>query len=508
MIGWIAFGSFDHAQLNRLQRKSGSFCNSGWWGRVAVARTALGIVNLARKDADRALAERLFENLRNLILDGVWRHGDKLPGTRIIARDAGVSRWTAVVAIDMLIAEGLAEARKRSGTYVSWTGQTRAPDQQERVREPAAPTAPFALGLPALELFPMQAWRKLQGRRWRDMPTAALQEATSPGWPALRQAIAEFAATVRGINCTADQVFVVTSLEAGGRLVGEVLCEPGGLAWVEDPGTRATHALIRSAQLVPITVGVDREGIDVEEGRRLAPRATLAAVTPAAQFPTGLPMSDKRRRQLLDWAAAANAWIFEGDHALEFPHGRKPLAAAPGNDRVVYFDTFGKMLFPSLRLAYIIVPKSTVPRFEAADVNYDRPPPMPTQLVLADFLASGQFAKHLRRCREAYNERREALLAALAEECGTWLTVEPGQEGLFICARLPRGADDEAIVAKAAERGLVLASLSAHYERPTDDRGLVLGYSGFRPDQLRDAAKTLAQVLKSVAPLQERAATG
>jgi GntR family transcriptional regulator/MocR family aminotransferase len=464
-------------------------------------------VSLARKDVDRALAERLFENLRNLILDGVWRHGDKLPGTRIVARDAGVSRWTAVVAIDMLIAEGLVEARKRSGTYVAWRGEARAAGEVAQT-EDLPLNAPFSLGVPALDLFPMQAWRKLQARRWRQMPPAALQEGHAAGWPALRQTIAEFAATVRGITCTPDQVFVVSSIEAAGRLTAEVLCRPGALAWVEDPGTKSTSAIIRSAQMVPVFVGVDREGISVDEGCRLAPRAALAVVTPGAQFPTGLPMSDDRRQRLLGWAASTQAWIFEGDHALEFPFGRRPLAAMRGSDRVVYFDTFGKMLFPSLRLAYIIVPRSTVKSFEAADLNYDRPPPIPTQVVLADFLSSGQFAKHLRRCREAYTERRSALLAALQDECSGVLTIAPGQEGTFICARLPDTVDDVGLVAKARERGVVVAALSSCYDRKTHDRGVILGYSGYPPDRLRESATVLSQLLKDTVRQRDRAAAG
>jgi GntR family transcriptional regulator / MocR family aminotransferase len=460
-------------------------------------------VSLARKDVDRALAERLFENLRNLILDGIWRYGDKLPGTRIIARDAGVSRWTAVVAIDMLIAEGLVEARKRSGTYVAWQGATRSPEHPV-ASEAAPPAAPFALGLPALDLFPMHVWRKLQARRWRQMPAAALDEGHAAGWPALRQAIAEFAATVRGIQCSADQIFVVSSVEAAGRLTGQVLCRPGSLAWVEDPGTSNTNAIVSSAQLVPVSVSVDREGIDVDEGRRIAPAASLAVVTPAAQFPTGHRMSDARRRRLLDWASSANAWIFECDHGMEFPSGRAPIASLPRADRVVYFDTFGKMLFPSLRVAYLVVPRETVTRFLQADLSYDRPPPVPNQIILADFLTSGQLAKHLRRCREAYAERREALLAALQEDCAGLLSIEPGQEGLFICARLPRGVDDVAIVEKAREHGVIVSALSPRYDRPTDDRGLLLGFSGHGPDKLRESVKALAAILKTMVPARAR----
>jgi GntR family transcriptional regulator/MocR family aminotransferase len=457
-------------------------------------------VSLARKDVDRALAERLFENLRNLILDGVWRYGDKLPGTRIIARDAGVSRWTAVVAIDMLIAEGLVEARKRSGTYVAFQGATRTVEHPVAGEAAAVPAAPFALGLPALDLFPMHVWRKLQARRWRQMPAAALDEGHAAGWPALRQAVAEFAATVRGIQCSADQIFVVSSVEAAGRLTGQVLCRPGSLAWVENPGTANTNAIVSSAQLVPVSVSVDDEGIDVDEGRRLAPAASLAVVTPAAQFPTGLRMSDVRRRRLLDWASSAGAWIFEADHTMEYPSGRAPIASLAQADRVVYFDTFGKMLFPSLRVAYLVVPRETVSRFQAADLSYDRPPPVPNQIILADFLTSGQLGKHLRRCRDAYAERREALLSALNEECASLLSIAPGQEGLFVCARLPRGVDDVAIVDKARERGIVLTALSPRYDRPTEDRGLLFGFSGHGPETLRESVKALAPILKAMVP--------
>jgi GntR family transcriptional regulator / MocR family aminotransferase len=474
-----------------------------------VPRTALGIVSLARKDVDRALAERLFENLRNLILDGVWRYGDKLPGTRIIARDAGVSRWTAVVAIDMLIAEGLVEARKRSGTYVAWQGTTRTAEPTPQNDTSAPPSAPFALGVPALDLFPMHVWRKMQARRWRQMPTAALDDGHAAGWPALRQAIAEFAATVRGLSCTAEQIFVVSSVEAAGRLTGQALCRPGSLAWIENPGTSNTSAVVSSAQLVPVSVSVDREGIDVEEGRRVAPGASLAVVTPAAQFPTGFRMSDARRHRLLEWASGSGSWIFEVDHTMEFPSGRAPLAAfGNAGGRVVYFDTFGKMLFPSLRVAYVVVPRDVVNRFQEADLNADRPPPAPNQIILTDFLTSGQLAKHLRRCRDAYAERREALVTTLREECAGLIAIEPGQEGLFICARLPRGVDDVAIVAKARERGVVLAALSPRYDRPTEDRGLLFGFSGYEPNRLREGVKTLAPILKAMVPARGLAAVG
>jgi GntR family transcriptional regulator / MocR family aminotransferase len=478
------------------------------WGADVVSRTALGIVSLARNDGDLALAERLFDNLRNRILDGIWRHGDKLPGTRIIARDAGVSRWTAVVAVDMLIAEGLVEARKRSGTYVAYRGATRRESAPAAHLETAQANVPFALSVPALDLFPMHVWRRLQARRWRQMPTAALEDGDRTGWPVLRQAIAEFATTVRSIQCTAEQVVVVPSVEAAGRLVAQVLCRPGSLAWVEDPSAPNVRAIVQSAQLTPVSVATDDEGIDVDDGCRLAPLASLAVVTSSVQFPTGVRMSEARRRRLLEWSASAGAWIFEVDHNSEFPFGSsRPLASLPGAKRVVYFDTFGKMLFPALRVAYLIVPRDAAARFHEAAMSYDRPPSVPNQIILADFLASGQFAKHLRRCREAYAERRDALVGALRRECADVLAIDGEQHGLFVCARLARGVDDVMIARRLREAGVVVEPLSPLYARPTDQRGLLLGFAGHKPELIRGAAAKLGEALR-VALSFRRAAAG
>lgn len=476
-----------------------------------MARTALGIVSLARGETDLALAERLFENLRGRILDGLWRHGDKLPGTRLIARDAGVSRWTAVVAIDMLIAEGLVEARQRSGTYVAWRGESRKNDQPQL--EPDAPrvSKPFALGIPAYELFPAKVWRRLQARRWREMPAGALEDGNLEGWPALRQAIAEYAATIRGIRCTAEQVIVVSSVETGARLVAKSLCRSGSLAWIEDPGSPIARAVVTSSNMEAIPVAVDSQGIDIDDGCRLAPMASLAVVAPSVQFPTGVRMSDERRRRLMEWAAASGSWILELDHASEFPFGHahaRPMAAMPGAKRVIYFDTFGKLLFPALQLAFLIVPQEALPRLRETKNNFDRPPGIPNQIVLADFLASGQFAKHLRRCREVYSERREALAGALRENCAGLLSVDEAQYGLHLCAHLPDGSDDILLSSRLRDIGVTAEPLSNFYARPTDKRGLLLGFAAHRPDVLRESVKRMAGVLSVSHPARSLAATG
>jgi GntR family transcriptional regulator/MocR family aminotransferase len=261
----------------------------------------------------------------------------------------------------------------------------------------------------------------------------------------------------------------------------------------------------------PIPVPLDSEGIDVDHGCRLAPKATLAIVTPSVQYPTGIRMSDARRLRLLQWAETAHSWIFEVDHASEFPFGEQsglPMASMRGAKRVIYFDTFGKLLFPSLRVAFLIVPQEALALFRDAARDFDRPPGVPNQIILADFLTSGQFAKHLRRSRDAYAERREVMLTALRERCAAYLTIDPAQSGLHVCARLPRGTDDALLVEHLREAGLVAEALSPYYANPTEDRGLLLGFAAYRPDVLRASVDKLATTVDEFLTSRTRAAAG
>lgn len=473
-------------------------------GASGLRGRAIGIEKIAPKSGDLALAERLFETLRDRILDGVMRHGEKLPGTRPIARDAGVSRWTAVMAVDMLIAEGLVEARKRSGTYVSWSGSTAgfksdpsANDQPEALK----PHLPFAVGVPGLDLFPMQVWRRLQARRWKQMPLDALQTGHAGGWPELRAAIAAHVAMTRGIKCAPAQVFITTSAHAAVLIAGEVLCRQGNVVWIEDPGYFRTHAALHAAGLAVVPVALDGEGIDIDEGRRLAPKAAMAIVTASVQFPTGIKMSEARKQSLLEWSASVGSFIVEDDFGGEFIKGRAPtaLAAMPNANRVLYMNTFSTTIFPLLRLSYLIVPKPLCERFNEAVRQTERYATVPNQIVLADFLASGQFAKHVRRCKDAYAERREVLLDALREECAGVLQVDDGAGGLHLCAKFAKPLDDTAVAAVAREAGLIVEPLSRFYTNAPKQSGLLLGFAGFRLESLRESAKRLGAVLKSPA---------
>lgn len=484
-------------------------------GEEALARPVLGMIGPTRRDKDLALAQALCETLRNRILDGLWRHGEKLPGTRVIAKDAGVSRWTAVMAVDMLLAEGLVETRRRSGTYVNWAGagpELRPPSRASQGQSEAVkPHAPFAVGVPGLDLFPMQIWRRLQAKRWRDMPVDALQSGHDGGWPELRAAVAAHVGSARGIKCSAEQVFVTAGMHSAILLVSEVLCRPGSVAWTENPGYFRTRTALKAANLSPVAVTVDDQGISVDDGRRLAPKAPMAVVTSTYQFPTGVTLSDKRKRQLLDWSAENGSFVLEDDFGCEARPPRAatlPLASISNAQRVIYLNTFTTTIFPSLRLSYLVVPRAVVDRFAEAVRRADRYATIPNQIVLADFMAEGHFSKHIRRCRDAYEERRRILESALHDECPDVFAGPPLASGMHLCVRFKRRIDDAAVATAAQNAGLLVDPLSRFYADQPHESGLLLGFAGFRPEALREAAKRLGSVLEAFAVQPDRAAAG
>jgi GntR family transcriptional regulator/MocR family aminotransferase len=230
----------------------------------------------------------------------------------------------------------------------------------------------------------------------------------------------------------------------------------------------------------------------------LAPKASMAVVTGAFQFPTGVALGDTRKHELLDWSAQVGSFVLEDDFACEFRHPRAatmPLAAMANAQRVVYMNTFSTTIFPSLRLSYLIVPRAIADRFAEALRRTDRYATVPNQIVLADFLASGQFAKHIRRCREAYADRQQVITEALETECAGMFAGDPLLCGMHVCVRFKQRIDDNAVTTAARDAGLIVEPLSRFYANPTADTGLLLGFAGFRPDALRDAVRRLAPII-------------
>jgi GntR family transcriptional regulator / MocR family aminotransferase len=469
-----------------------------------------------------ALQQQIYASVRRAILDGVVAPGTRLPSSRALAQDLDVSRTTTLLAVQQLEAEGYLTARRGSGTFVA----TELPDDliRRRAARPArrpshppmsrrgaalvaakqgahrlgpAPRA-FRIGTPGVDLFPIGPWSRLASRRLRSITPAQLDYGDSAGLPELRMAIAEHVQTARGTRCGVDQIVVVAGAQQGFELICRVLLDPGDVAWMEDPGYPGARSALLAAGARIVPVRVDAEGLDVEAGARRQGGARLAYVTPSHQYPLGVSMSLPRRLALLRWASAARAWVIEDDYDSEFRYGARPVPCLHGLDvdgRVIYVGSFSKTLFPALRLGFLIVPPDLQAPLVAARAAADQHPPALDQAVLADFIADGHFARHLRRMRVAYRERLEAVTAAAEERCAGALRVRPTRTGLHVVADL-LGADAARVTHEAAARGVEVAPLSAYFAgSAASQNGLVLGFAAVRPDAARRGMEQLAAAI-------------
>ena len=476
------------------------------------------------------LQQQLYREIRRAILDGVLTPGTRLPSSRALADDAGVSRTTAVLAMEQLTAEGYLAARRGAGTFVaedlpddlpsvlrdgrpgrgrrrrprafvpglSRRGTALAATPQGAQRLGGAPRA-FRIGTPALDLFPVRLWQRLVNRRFRAATMASLDYGDPAGFTPLREAIAAHVQAARGTTCGADQVVIVAGAQQGLDLVCRALLDPGGPAWLEEPGYPGARSALVGAGARIVPVQIDGEGLDVEAGIRRAGRARLAYVTPSHQYPLGVPMSLRRRLALLRWAEGAGAWVVEDDYDSEFRYGTRAVPCLHGLDdrgRVIYVGSFSKTLFPALRLGFLIVPARIHARLVDARRAADQHPPVLDQAVLADFILEGHFTRHLRRMRTAYRERLEAMAAALERHCGGALRLRPVRTGLHAIAHL-NGVSATRVTREAAARGVEVAPVAAYCANPARAlNSLVLGFAAVRPDVLREGARALAAAIE------------
>ncbi len=492
----------------------------------------LNAVDLDRS-ADPPLYRQLYSGIRHAILSHQLLPGMRLPASRTLADALGVSRNTVLEAFDQLSAEGYLEARVGAGTFVTHE----LPDKLLRVRgddrlgdaDSSARTAPddthlsergqlltglelsafrdherpraFRPGIPALDAFPIETWSRLTTRRWRSVPTSMLSYSQSAGYPSLREAVADYLRTSRGVRCDPSQVIIVSGTQQAITLTAHVLLAPDDVVWIEDPGYPRARGAFQWAGAHTVPVPLDAEGLNLDAGRSFDDTARLAYVTPSHQYPMGMTMSLRRRLELIDWAEQSDAWILEDDYDSEYRYEGRPIAALQGLDhagRTIYVGTFSKVLFPALRLGYLVVPKNLVNAFVAARTLVDRCPPLIQQMVVADFINEGHFEQHLRRMRTLYAARQAVLVEAVDDLLGDSLRISSDKAGLHLTGLLEPDLDDAAVSRTLRENDVVAPPLSFYSAHDRDRGGLVLGYAAVDEDTIRKGVAQIADAIDTV----------
>ncbi|HET9954722.1 MAG TPA: PLP-dependent aminotransferase family protein [Polyangiaceae bacterium] len=468
------------------------------------------------------LQQQVCESLRQAILAGWFAPGGRVPSSRALADSLGVSRTTALAALDQLRHQGYLASRRGSGTFVARELPDEVSLSEPRVhradthpvlsargrelltllppaRRLGASPRPFRLGTPALDLVPVQTWAKLAQRRIRAIKSSWLDYADPAGLRELREAIAALVRR-RGTTCDPDSVFIVGGAQRGLEFITQLLLDPGDSVWMEEPGYPGAVHAFRVAGARPCFVPVDEDGLNVEAGRKASPAARLAYVSPSHQFPLGVPMSLPRRYELLRWAQAAESWIVEDDYDCEFRYRRAPIHCLHGLDpdgRVIYVGTFSKTLFPALRLGFLILPQSIHRSFVAARTTADVHSSSIDQLVLASFITEGHYERHLRRVQAAYRERLEALTEAAERFCGGVLRLRTVQSGLHAVADL-YDVPAETVFQEACARGVEVAPLAQYYlTRAQPANALLLGFGPCHPEQFAPGMVQLARAIEA-----------
>jgi len=467
------------------------------------------------RDTGTPLHRQVYEGLRQAILGGRLRPGQRVPSTRGLATDLGISRLPVLTAYDQLLHEGYLTGRTGSGTFVSEgvpddllrpparTGGTPRAPHSSSTRPPPAnrdqALGPFQIGLPAVDEFPRTVWARMVARHAHAMAPAQMAYGDPAGLAELRVAVAEHLRAARAVRCEADQVLIVSGSQAALRLAAAVLLARGDRVAIEEPGYFGAQTALSAggAELVPVPV--DAEGMMIASLRRRGGRVRAAYVTPSHQYPLGPSMTASRRFALLDWAERRNAWVLEDDYDSEFRYVSRPIGALQGMDaheRVVYIGTFSKALFPAVRVGYLVVPPSLRQRFVSARGAFDMFTPTLTQLALAEFLRGGHFARHLRRMRGIYLARRDALLAGLGRHCTPALTISNADAGLHVAGFLADRIDDRDVVRRMSRRGLTAMALSTCFVGAARRSGLLLGFGASTPQRLSEATRVLGEVLR------------
>ena len=489
-----------------------------------MGKTAISFdLALAAPKPGAVLFRWLCDEIRKAILDGRLKRGTRLPSTRELARRYGLSRGTVVSAFEQLHAEGYLEGAVGAGTQVNTllpddllhakhaTGKVgpireSRPVLSEYARRlkpfpDAKPTPPraFRAFTPAFDAFPLTLWTQIASRRLRRATRSLLADVCPRGYRPLREAVAEYLGSARGVRCTADQVIIVAGIQQALDLTARLTINPGDAVWLEDPCVPIVPEMFKALGAKIVPVPVDHCGVRPEEGQRLCPRARLAYVTPAHQFPLGAVMTVDRRLALLDWARRAKALIFEDDYDSEYRYSGLPIPALQGLDEggsVVYSGSFSKVLFPTLRLGYLVVSPELVDKFAAARLIMDRHSSVIDQAILCDFITEGHFGRHIRRMREVYAGRLAVLREAVHRKLAGALRSPEVEAGVHTVGWLDDGLNALKAARTAAAHKVEVTPLNAFTLKSAVPQGLLLGFGAVDDREICRGVDVLALAIE------------
>jgi len=502
-----------------------------------------------QRGAELPLHRQLYEALRRGLLDGKLAAGDRLPSSRDLAKDLNLSRNTVVAAIGQLTVEGYLVSQVGSGTYVHDTLPSANPTRSVAGRGSSTTTdlpagrplsaaparrlsrrgeslsqtfcardlevQPFTPGAADFSAFPVALWQRLQNKHWRAAYPDMLDYNDSGGYGPLRRAVADYLRVFRSVQLDAFQVIITSGTQQSLELCAQLLADHGDTVWIEDPAYWGAIKAFMATGLALHPVPVDEQGMAPTPADEQRP-PKLIYLTPSHQYPTGAVTSLARRQQLLATAARCGAWVLEDDYDSEFRFSGPPISSLEGLDpdgRVLYMGTFSKVLYPGIKLGYLVVPHALVPAFKQTHYDLNRPGQMPLQAALAEFIEMGHFTSALRRARQTYAERRKALVKALAPALATGHARLLGAEqGLHLCLRLPLVVDDRALATRLSAHGLTVRPLSAYCLQRKDLSGLLIGYGYASPASIERHGPMLAgavvEALEAVMHTESIAARG
>jgi GntR family transcriptional regulator / MocR family aminotransferase len=451
---------------------------------------------------------QIYDRFRSAITGGLLKPGDRIPSARALTKELGLARGTIEAAYSLLAAEGYIQARGQAGTIVTPGLKPRTPIAsalpQTNIGSAAASfrpdsILPFQMGLPALDMFPRKIWARLGARCVRAMQPSDMAHPSVFGLQGLRTEIAAYLQVSRGIDCSPSQVFVTSGYRHTMELIAHALLKGGDRVWVENPGYPPTRELLGHLNIAAVPVTVDGEGMVISDGIRFAPRARAAVVTPAHQSPLSVSLSLPRRLALLDWAARNNAWVIEDDYDGEYRYVSRPLPALKSLDRdgrVLYAGTFSKVLLPSIRLAYLVVPEAQVERFEQIIQAFAGGSPELTQAIVTGFITEGHFSRHIQRMRKLYAERREATVAGLQSVLGKHMRIDSQPGGMHLILRLQGRRSDRRLASRMREDGLYAEALTDWTTGRDGASALLLSFTNI--DSQRIAENLGSRILKLI----------